>query len=70
MKREIPPAVFVIVILAAVAVAAFMFVRSGKTPEGAGVTREQMREEFRRRAASGQLPATPEQLKRLQQQPK
>ena len=70
MRREIPPVVFVIVIVVAVAIAGFFFYRSGKTPEGAGVTREQMREEFRRRAAAGQLPVSPEQMKRLQQPPK
>ncbi len=70
MKREIPPSVFIIVIVIAVAIAGFVFYRSGKTPEGAGVTREQMREEFRRRAQAGQLPVSPEQMKRLQQQPK
>ncbi|NLH97893.1 MAG: hypothetical protein GX446_00180 [Chthonomonadales bacterium] len=70
MKREIPPAVFVVVIVVVVAIVGFLFYWSGKATEGAGVTTEQMREEFRRRAQSGQLPVTPEQLKRMQQQPR
>jgi hypothetical protein len=67
MQREIPPAVFVVVLVLVIAIAGYMFYRSGRTPEGAGVTREDMRKEFLKRAQSGQLPISPEQKQRLLQ---
>ena len=70
MHREIPPVVFIVVVLLIVGIAGYLFYRSGKTPEGAGVTKEELRQEFLRRAQSGQLPASPEQIKQLQRRPR
>lgn len=67
MHREVPPWLAVILIIIVVAIAGYVYHRSSRTPEGAGVTKEELRQEFLRRAQSGQLPAGPEQLKRLQQ---
>ncbi len=67
MKREIPPAVFFVVIALVVVVVGYLFYRSNRKVEGAGVTREELRREFLQSARSGQLPLTPEQLKRLEQ---
>jgi Tfp pilus assembly protein PilO len=71
MKREIPPAVFVVAIIVVLGVVGYFFYRSNRTPQGAGVTKEELRREFMQRAQSGQLPISPEQLKKMQQaQPK
>lgn len=67
MQREIPPAVGIIAILIVLAIAGYLYYRSSRTAEGAGVTREELRKEFLQRAQSGQLPVSPDQMKRLQQ---
>lgn len=71
MRREVPPSVFIIVLALVLGVAVFAFYRSGSRPSGAGVTKEELRREYVRRAQMGQLPITPEQKQRLLQgQPK
>jgi len=67
VHREIPPWLAMVLIIVVVALAGYIYYRSSQTPQGAGVTKEELRQEFLRRAQSGQLPASPEQLKRLQQ---
>lgn len=68
MQREIPPAVVVVAIVLVLVIAGYLYYRSSRATEGAGVTREELRREFLQRAQSGQLPASPDQIKRLQQQ--
>lgn len=70
MRREIPPAVFIVVLVIVIGIVGYLFYRSGRSVEGAGVTRDELRREFLERAQSGQLPASPEQLQRLKQQPR
>jgi hypothetical protein len=71
MRREIPTPVVVIAVVLIVGVLGFYFYWSGRSVQGMGVTRDEMRQEMLRRAKMGQLPPmSPESLRKLQESAK